>query len=155
MSEWSDRVGSRAPTRASSPARSLMLKSSSQLSPLSRQRGARLPTPDQTESSSGSSPARTLGISPVGGSVQCCNSPVSPATMIFSSGGGATGVVGGGSGGGGADRSFAATGGRGTAEAGSTESGSGKRWGGRGHAGALGTQSEREECWGRYVGLCS
>src|SRR3954447_13983217 len=105
MSEWSDLVGSRAPIRASSPARSLMLKSSSQLSPLSRQRGARLPTPDHTDRSSGSSPAKTLGISPVGGSVQCCNSPVSPATMIFSSGeedagGGATGVVVGGGGGG-------------------------------------------------------
>src|SRR4051795_12624915 len=112
MSEWSDLVGSRAPTRASSPARSLMLKSSSQLSPLSRQRGARVPTPDQTDKSSGSSPARTLGISPVGGSVQGCSSPVSPATMIFSSGGeaaggGATGVVGGGGGSGigGVDRS--------------------------------------------------
>src|SRR3954465_12532987 len=151
MSEWSERVGSRAPTRASSPARSLMLKSSSQLSPLSRHRGARFPTPDHTERSSGSSPASTRGISPVGGSVQCGSSPVSPATMIFSSGGagggGAAGSGGGGSGGGAVPPD--ATGGLGTAEAGSTESGSGKRWGGRGPDGAGGTSPNRGASSGR------
>src|SRR5437016_3258495 len=136
MSECSVRLVSSAPTRASSSASSLISKSSSHLSPLSRHRGARLPTPDHTDRSSPSSPASTLGISPVGGSVQCCSSPVSPATTIFSSwaggggGGAGAGAPGSSIGGGGTPPDDDATGGRGTADAGSTESGSGKRCGG-------------------------
>src|SRR5947208_2801884 len=78
MSECSLRDGSRAPTRSSSPASSDTSKSSSQLSPLSRHRGERDDTPDQTDRSSPSSPASALGISPVGGSVQCCSSGGAP-----------------------------------------------------------------------------
>src|SRR4051794_13744846 len=87
MSECSVRVGSRAPVRSSSPASSDISKSSSQLSPLSRHRGARDEMPDQTDRSSPSSPASTLGISPVGGSVQCCSSGAeSPPTFNPSAG---------------------------------------------------------------------
>src|SRR3954462_12783254 len=78
MSECSVRLEASAPTRGSSSAKSLISKSSSQLSPLSRQRGDRDETPDHTDRSSLSSPARTLGISPVGGSVQCWSSGDDP-----------------------------------------------------------------------------
>src|SRR4051812_30731915 len=82
-SECSERLVSRAPTRAWSSASEATSKSSSQSSPLSRQRGPRL----AHASSSASVPSVTSarGISPVGGSVQCGSSAESSVSKVMRS----------------------------------------------------------------------